>query len=82
MKRAVCCTCCQSVGLIRHMRSGSPRLGLLLLCVFLVPGILYLLWYLCNGHWGCSTCGSRKVVPLVERESFRMRPMQAEEQMA
>ncbi len=48
----------------RYVRSGSVRLGLLLLCLFVVPGVVYLLWHLCEGHWGCSTCGSRRIVPL------------------
>lgn len=82
MERAVCCTHCQSVGLIRFMRSGSPRIGLLLLCFFVVPGVLYFLWYFCSGHWGCSTCGSRRVVPLVEREAFHIRHLQANERLA
>jgi hypothetical protein len=28
--------------------------------------VLYFLWYLFEGHWGCSTCGSRQVVSLVD----------------
>lgn len=66
MVKAVCCTRCQSVGLQRYIRSGSVRLGLFLLLLFVVPGVIYFLWYLGEGHWGCSTCGSRKVVPIVD----------------
>lgn len=66
MNQAVCCTRCQSVGLDRYVRSGSVRLGILLLLLFVVPGVLYFAWYFLEGHWGCSTCGSRHVVPLVE----------------
>jgi hypothetical protein len=40
--------------------------GLLLLLLFVVPGVIYFLWYLGEGHWGCSTCGSRKVVPIID----------------
>jgi hypothetical protein len=82
MRKAVCCTRCQSVGLITYMRNGSPRVGLLLLCLFVVPGVLYFLGYFLSGHWGCNTCGSREVVPLLERESFQVRRMQAEERLA
>lgn len=64
MERAVCCTRCQSIGLERYLRSGSVRLGLLLLLFFVVPGLLYFAWYFLEGHWGCSTCGSPKVVPI------------------
>jgi len=82
MRQAVCCTRCQSVGLKRYMRSGSLRLGMVLLCFFVVPGVLYFLWLLCSGHWGCSTCGSREVVPMLEREAFHVRPMQTGERLA
>ncbi|HUX44226.1 MAG TPA: hypothetical protein VMV57_05705 [Terracidiphilus sp.] len=64
MDEAICCTSCQAVGLKHYMRSGSVRTGLLLLAVFVVPGVLYFAWYLLAGHWGCATCGSRAVVPL------------------
>lgn len=66
MTQAVCCTRCQSVGLSRFMHSGSTRLGVLLLFFGVVPGILYLLWFLVEGHWGCSSCGSRDVVTVGE----------------
>jgi hypothetical protein len=66
MGKAICCTRCQSVGLEKFVRSGSIRVGLLLLLLFVVPGVLYFLWYLFEGHWGCSTCGSRQVVSLLD----------------
>jgi len=53
------------------MHSGSVKKGLLLLLLFVVPGVLYLIWYLLEGHWGCSTCGSRKVVPIMDPDEFR-----------
>lgn len=71
MVKAVCCTECQSVGLIRFVHSGSVKLGLMLLCLFVVPGVAYFLWYLCEGHWGCSTCGSREVVPIQDPDVLR-----------
>jgi len=64
MQKAVCCTRCQSIGMERYLRNGSVHLGVLLLAVFIVPGVLYLLWHLSTGHWGCSTCGSRAIVPI------------------
>jgi hypothetical protein len=70
VSQAVCCTRCQSVGLKRHMHSGSVKKGLLLLLLFIVPGVLYFLWYLIEGHWGCSTCGSREVVPIVDPDTI------------
>ena len=68
MARAVCCERCQSIGLERYLNIGSVRLGLLLLCLFVVPGVFYFLWYACVGYWGCSTCGSRRVVPIFDPE--------------
>jgi hypothetical protein len=82
MVQAVCCTHCQSVGLKRYMRSGLPRLGLLLLCLFIVPGVVYFAWHFLSGHWGCSTCGSRKVVPLIESDMFRIRTLKVEQGLA
>lgn len=82
MTKAVCCTRCQSVGLTGYGRIGSPRLGLLLLCFFVVPGVVYFLWYFCSRRWGCSTCGSFKVVPLVEREAFQAKHFEASQRLA
>lgn len=82
MEQAVCCTRCQSIGLKRYMRSGSVRLGLLLLCLFVVPGVLYFLWYLVEGHWGCSTCGSRSVVPISESVVYKPGSAGAQERLA
>lgn len=81
-QEAVCCTQCQSVGLKTYMRSGSPCVGLILLCLFVVPGLIYFLWYLASGHWGCSTCGSRKVVSLLEEEKFHIHTLRAEQRLA
>jgi hypothetical protein len=82
MHQAVCCTRCQSVGLKTYVRSGNPRMGMLLLFFFVVPGVLYFLWYLASGHWGCNTCGSRKVVPMLEQEKFCMPPFTPERRLA
>jgi hypothetical protein len=70
VSEAVCCTLCQSIGLKRYVRSGSVKKGLLLLALFIVPGVLYFLWLFLEGHWGCSTCGSRKVVPIVDPDTI------------
>ncbi len=70
MSEAVCCTHCQSIGLKRYMRSGSAKKGLLLLALFIVPGVLYFIWYFLEGHWGCSSCGSRHVVPIVDPDTL------------
>lgn len=64
-ENAVVCTRCQAVGLEQYVHSGSTRTGLLLLAVLVLPGLLYFLWYFLEGHWGCSTCGSRRVEPLM-----------------
>lgn len=82
MEKAVCCTECQSVGLVRYIRRGTMRRGLALLCLFVVPGVLYLLWHLSTGHWGCSACGSRKVVPIQDPEVLRARGVSPEGRLA
>jgi len=76
-EEAVVCTRCQAVGLEEYMYSGSIRTGLLLLAILVVPGLLYFLWYFLEGHWGCSTCGSRAVEPLMiprEQCAFGVEP--------
>lgn len=76
-EEAVVCTRCQSVGLEQYMYSGSLRTGLLLLAVLVIPGVLYFIWYFLEGHWGCSTCGSRNVEPLMipaEQCAFGVEP--------
>jgi hypothetical protein len=52
------------------MHSGNIRRGLFLLLFGVVPGLLYFLWYFLEGHWGCSTCGSPKVVPIVDPDTI------------
>ena len=72
VSEAVCCTRCQSIGLKRYMHSGNFKKGIFLLLFLVVPGVLYLLWYFLEGHWGCSTCGSRQVVPIVDPETLTL----------
>ncbi|HEU5457707.1 MAG TPA: hypothetical protein VFU68_03735 [Terracidiphilus sp.] len=76
-ERAVVCTRCQAVGLEQYVHSGSTRTGMLLFAVLILPGLFYFLWYFLEGHWGCSTCGSRKVEPLMippEQCAFGVEP--------
>lgn len=77
MSRAVCCTECQSVGLDRYINSASLKLGLLLLVFFVVPGVLYFAWFLVSSHRGCSTCGSRHVVPLSRDAATNPEPVRS-----
>jgi hypothetical protein len=76
-EEAVVCTQCQAVGLEQYVHSGSIRTGLLLLAVLVIPGVLYFIWYFLEGYWGCSTCGSRAVEPLMipaEQCAFGVEP--------
>ena len=66
MNQAVYCTHCHSVGLKQYVHTGSVRTGLLLLGLLIVPGLVYFAWYFLEGHWGCSTCGTRDVVPMID----------------
>ena len=77
MSRAVCCTECQSVGLDRYINGASLKLGLLLLLLFIVPGVLYFAWFLVRSHRGCSTCGSRYLVPLVKDAASPVEPVRS-----
>jgi hypothetical protein len=54
------------------MHSGTVKKGLFLCLFLLVPGVLYFMWYFLEGHWGCSTCGSRQVVPIVDPETITL----------
>jgi hypothetical protein len=74
MSRAVCCERCQSVGLDRYINGASLKLGLLLLLLFVVPGVLYFAWFLLSSHRGCGTCGSRHVVPLMQEAASPVEP--------
>lgn len=77
MSRAVCCTECQSVGLDRYINRASMKLGLLLLVLFIVPGVVYFAWFLIKSHRGCSTCGSRNVVQLVQDAASPVEPVRS-----
>lgn len=58
------CTRCGNVAEPTQFGRGSNVVCLLLLLVFIVPGIIYLIWMNSTDYWGCPTCGAREIVPL------------------
>jgi hypothetical protein len=64
MEKPVYCTRCGTVGRQKFFKRGSVLTGLLLLALFIVPGVIYLIWYLFEGYWGCSACRAREIISI------------------
>jgi hypothetical protein len=60
----VYCKRCGTVGEQEFYRKGSLLLGVVLLCCFILPGILYFIWYFGAGYWGCPRCQAEEIVPV------------------
>lgn len=58
------CTRCGTVGEQAFYRNGSVLLGIILLLFFVVPGVIYFIWYFGAGYWGCPRCQAEEIVPV------------------
>ena len=58
------CTTCGHVGEEITKGRGSVILALVLLCFFLVPGIIYILWCAVSRYDACAKCGATTLVPM------------------
>jgi hypothetical protein len=58
------CPRCGDTGKPKKVTKGSTLIELLLLCCFLLPGVIYGVWRVSSRSEVCGTCGSDVMVPL------------------
>lgn len=59
----VACRVCGSLESPKVTKPGGDRLQILLLCCFVVPGIVYAIWRKSGEKLVCNLCGSEQVDP-------------------
>ena len=58
---------CTSCGHVAHpvpVKKGSSTTSFFLTLLFLLPGIIYMIWRSNSGHEACPSCGSPQVIPV------------------
>lgn len=61
----VLCTNCGYTGPTQKIVPGSNLVGCFLICLFVVPGLIYAVWQQINSGPGCPQCKRRDaVIPL------------------
>lgn len=63
MPGAYVCTVCQHVGQPKLVLKGSAWVAFFLLLLWLVPGIIYIIWAITNRRKCCEMCSSVNIVP-------------------
>lgn len=58
------CATCGHVGKVRFTNRGSLIVLLALFCLFIVPGVFYLLYMLTGTYKECRKCGAKDVIGL------------------
>ena len=54
----IICRNCGHVGEPEQSNRGHVLISLLLLCLFIIPGIIYIVWRRSDPHLRCERCGS------------------------
>src|SRR5437773_12026034 len=68
------CADCGHIGASRVYDSGNDVTQILLVLLFVIPGVFYALWRRSMRYGGCRLCKSRRVMPLetpVAQEALR-----------
>lgn len=60
---AAVCRNCGHVGESERKLKGSVIITLILLCAYILPGIIYMVWRRTGLKDRCAKCGSEQVVP-------------------
>lgn len=77
MSKKQYCANCGNIG--KGTVRGSLAITLLLLCFFIVPGIIYELWREGGGRKKCKSCGAFGMIPV---DSPNAKKLMAEKQEA
>ena len=51
------CTTCGWQGTPKKKEKGSILIALILLCLFIIPGVIYIIWSISTEHNTCPKCG-------------------------
>ena len=57
------CPSCGFDGKPKEITPGSLGVGILLLFLFVLPGLIYGIWQHAGRYYGCANCGSRNIIP-------------------
>lgn len=71
MSASVVCTNCGHHGPPRAESKGNLWLGIVLLLLFILPGVLYMIWGMQETNV-CALCGDPRVVPDYTPEGQRL----------
>ena len=61
-KKSKICTQCGAKNQIKYKEEGSDAAGCVLLCFFIIPGLLYLIMKRFTRHPVCGSCGANALV--------------------
>jgi hypothetical protein len=57
------CLNCGSVGPSKEYTPGDFLIMVVLLLLFVLPGLIYWAWRLTGRYWGCAKCRSKRIIP-------------------
>jgi hypothetical protein len=57
------CLTCGTLAVPAKKTKGSVLVGLILLCFFFVPGLIYFVWKASSKYTACPKCDGRTLVP-------------------
>ncbi|HUY62226.1 MAG TPA: hypothetical protein VMV50_00300 [Candidatus Paceibacterota bacterium] len=72
MKDPMVCTNCGHVGSPKEEIPGSIWITLILLCFFILPGIIYEIWRNSGTKKVCKLCGNANLVPIDSPNAIKM----------
>lgn len=58
------CRACGHRGVPESGKGGSAWILLILLMLYIIPGVIYWLWRRGTGYKSCPACGSKEVIPV------------------
>lgn len=61
---AMFCQSCGAQGEPKKFTPGSIAIEIVLWLFFIIPGLIYSIWRLTARYSGCSSCGSKNIIPI------------------
>lgn len=66
------CTACGRSSEPEHKLKGHVAITILLLCFYIVPGIIYMVWRRSGIKDNCPICKSENIIPVSSPEAWRI----------
>jgi flagellar basal body-associated protein FliL len=63
-KQRLVCLSCGFIGYPESKKMGTVLITIVLLCFFILPGLIYMLWRGSSRHNVCPSCGATNLVPI------------------